>query len=392
MQILHLTADFPDPLGPGKTRAIANLLELVPEHRHLVYSLKRVDWRLGIHALRFGADHRAVAYGAPPRGLWHQRYLLELSDRIGRDLERRRLRPDAIHAHKLSVEALAAAPLAEKLGVPLVISCQGNSDLKIIQNKPSLRPVWRRLWQQAEVVLPFAPWTSEALTSLLGRRSGPMITLPCPTPADRIIAPVQAGPVVRSVFNLDEHRNKNSALLIRAIAQAARTIPEITLEITGAGSATSFAELSAFAARYRAPVRLLGPAPPARIQALINRSGCLVVPSRRETYGMVFAEALLAGCPVIHGAGNAITGYFPGAPFAREAAGDPPGLAVQIIDMLCTEGAIKRALAETQRTGRLVQLTRPAIAARYRRALALATGSTTPDQGTAAVAELVRAA
>jgi hypothetical protein len=34
MRVLHISADFPDPLVPAKTRAIANLLDLAPEHEH----------------------------------------------------------------------------------------------------------------------------------------------------------------------------------------------------------------------------------------------------------------------------------------------------------------------------------------------------------------------
>ncbi len=134
--ILHLSADYPDPLMAQKTRAVANLIALVPEHAHHVYSLNRIGWRAGIRALDFadeaGEGHRAVAYGAPPKGLFLKRYLDRLADWLADDLVRRGLRPDLVHAHKLSSEGLVGAVLARRLGVPLAISVQGNTDLKVI--------------------------------------------------------------------------------------------------------------------------------------------------------------------------------------------------------------------------------------------------------------------
>ena len=62
MLILHLSADFPDPFVPGKTRAVSNLLDLVPEHDHEVYSLNRVQ-RVERHLgaiIRSGPERRRL--------------------------------------------------------------------------------------------------------------------------------------------------------------------------------------------------------------------------------------------------------------------------------------------------------------------------------------------
>jgi len=46
-------------------------------------------------------------------------------------------------------------------------------------------------------------------------------------------------------------------------------------------------------------VRFLGEQPPNEIAALMRRSALLVVPSRRETFSLVTAEALASGTPVV---------------------------------------------------------------------------------------------
>jgi len=369
MRILHISADFPDPLRPAKTRAVANLLDLVPEHQHTVYSLNRVGWHYGISALIFGDDHRAVAYGAPGGGVFLAHCLDRLARWILRDLTGRGMRFELVHAHKLSVEGLLGERLADQLCVPLVISSQGNSDLKIIRARPDLRPRWRRIWRDAAAVLPFAPWTAEGLGRLLGPRANPVICLPCPTPADRIIAPRRTPPVVRAVFGLDGQANKNAPLLIRAARIVVREIPDFRLEFVGGGRPASIDRL-ARAIRGQPWITLIGPVAHDTVQTLLNGSACLAVPSRRESYGMVFAEALLAGCPVLRGAGNGIDGYFPDADFAVPATGnDARALADRLIVLLRDQDRIKTRLHAAQQAGDLALLRRPAIAETYRPAL-----------------------
>jgi len=179
-RILHLSADFPDPLVPGKTRAVARLLDLVAEADHRVYSLNRVGGAPGIAALPFGPAvpgppgrhvtdraHRALAYAAPPYGLWLKTRMTAVAGAISADLAARGWRPDIVHAHKLSVEGLAGWALARRFAAPLIVSSQGNSDLKILGAKATLRPAWRRIWQSADWILPFAPWTAAALDERL---------------------------------------------------------------------------------------------------------------------------------------------------------------------------------------------------------------------------------
>lgn len=377
-RILHLSADYPDPLVPAKTRAVANLLPLVPEHAHHVYSLNRVGWRAGIAALAFddaaGTDHRAVAYGAPPKGVLLARYLDRLADWIGNDLGTRGLRPDAIHAHKLSVEGLVGARLAAALGVPLVVSSQGDSDLKIIGVKRSLRARYRAIWQGAAAVFPFAPWTAERLGGLLGPRPGPMLCLPCPGPNDAILAPQLVGPLVRSAFHLGVAGRKNAAGLIRAVAAAAAEVPDLRLEILGGGDPAAFARLASLAAQV-APgrVRFLGAVPHERIAGLLNAAGGFALVSHRESFGMVFAESLLAGTPCLIPRGWGIDGYLPEGEGVLAARGDDPEAMVNgLVRLVRDEAVLKHRLATLAARGDLAQFQRAGIAATYRQGLDLA--------------------
>ena len=373
MHILHLSADFPDPFNPAKTRAVSNLIAEVPEHTHHIYSLNRVTALSGHAALSFGPTHRAVAYGAPPKGILLNNRLQALADWIIQDIRARAVTPDLIHAHKLTIEGLVAARIADALDRPLIVSSQGNTDLRLIQMRPDLRARWRRVWEKAAVVLPFAPWTRDALVQKLGARAGPVWCLPCPTRTDETLQPRIARPRILTVINVDELKNKNTAALIEAVGLMRADGTSVELDIAGGGSAQSFARLARLIDGTNG-IRVLGPIRQDRMQSLMNRSALLAMPSHRESFGMVFSEALLAGCPVLHGRGNGICGYFPRAPWSIEApSGGIDGLVKTLKVMLQSQQPIKAALANAQRSGELDILRRPAIIQTYRQAIAQAT-------------------
>lgn len=374
MFLLHVSADFPDPLAPAKTPAIRNLLALAPEHEHRVYSLNRVGARHGVSMLGFGENHRAVAYGAPPYGLMLERRLDALADALLEDIARSGVKPDLVHAHKLSVDALVGERVAAALGTPLLVSSQGNSDVKIISAKSGLRGRWRRIWREAAVILPFAPWTLARLTELLGPRSGPTRLLPCPTPQDAIQPPRRADPVLRSAFHLAGRKLKNAEALIAAAARAGKDAPELRLEIAGGGDAQGFAELTDAARRVGADrVALVGPQPHERMPAFLNAAAGFAMPSRRESYGMVFAEALMAGTPALHARGNGIDGYLEdGVATLGVDAGSVDAIAEGMVRLVREQDAFKARLAALQESGALARFQRASIAETYRDALSLA--------------------
>src|SRR5262249_45650997 len=70
-----------------------------------------------------------------------------------------------------------------------------------------------------------------------------------------------------------------------------------TLTIAGAGSEET--HLRAIAGPFAERVHFLGRQPPARIPELLAASDVLVLPSLKESFGVVVIEALPAGVPVL---------------------------------------------------------------------------------------------
>lgn len=378
-RILHCISAYPDPVG-SETRASSLLLALTRDQfDHRVYSFKRAGWRGGIAAVGFddaaGTGHRAMAYGAMPRGLRLARAMHDLAAWIIADVEAGGWRPDLVHAHKVSMDGMVGARVAAHFGVPLALSVQANTDERIIAARRDLRAGYRALWQDAGMVFPFAPAAQTAVEALLGPRAGAVQILPCPTQMDSVLAPRPradgAAPVILTAFNLAHYTNKNIGALLKATALAARDVPNIRLDIVGGGDASAFLKVSQMVSAI-APgqARLLGAQDSTAMQALMNRATAFAMPSLRESYGMVYAEALLAGTPCLHSKGRAIDGLLPeGQMTVACDPGDVPQLAAALVRFCREEPAFKARIAMAQNGGGLEFLRRDHIAATYAAAM-----------------------
>jgi glycosyltransferase involved in cell wall biosynthesis len=90
------------------------------------------------------------------------------------------------------------------------------------------------------------------------------------------------------------HR-KGFDLLLEAFARAAAGVARAVLRVVG-----RLGESAALLARYpELPIEALGAVDQARLAAELRRADCLVLPSRQDSYGMVVAEALASGVPVL---------------------------------------------------------------------------------------------
>jgi glycosyltransferase involved in cell wall biosynthesis len=365
--ILHLTGDFPDSIVASKTPVIADLLSLTADRfDHVVYSLNRrapspsafaqrllrdpFAPALPVHALAPTNRVTALLYDAPGCGLYHRAMLERLADWIGDDVVRSGLRPDIVHGHKLGIEGIVAARVARRLEIPYTLSIQGNTDRRIVSARPDLHP-----------------WAAAFLDTRLGPRRNATILLPCPTTADRIIAPRVVGPRLMTAFHLAHYRNKNVAALIHAARRIEKDTPGFALDLYGGGPEHAVAALNAtIRSSGASSVNLAGPIAHADIQATMNAAAGFALVSRRESFGLVFIEALLAGCPIVYPAGAAISGYVDDLPFAIPArAATQDEITDAMRRLVRDEASIKSALATWQTDGRAAAFQRGTIAATY---------------------------
>ncbi|MEA2273996.1 MAG: hypothetical protein QOI98_2704, partial [Solirubrobacteraceae bacterium] len=97
---------------------------------------------------------------------------------------------------------------------------------------------------------------------------------------------------------------KRAACVVPAVAVARRTIPDLRAEIYGDGPEHS-AVLSAIdTAGLNGAVTAPGFVEFSRVDAALRRALCMVLPSRREGYGLIVIEAAARGTPSVVVAGE----------------------------------------------------------------------------------------
>lgn len=254
---------------------------------------------------------------------------------------------DVIHAHWWAPSGLVAVVAGRLLGVASVVHLHG-TDAAIARGP--LRLLARWVLRRAGAVLA----VSRDLVGWADRVAGVTAHLaPMPVATDRVPAPSPApaaGPVLAVGRLVPE---KGFDVLVRATATTG-----IPLVLVGDGVESS--RLRGLAAATGAPVAFLGPLPPEELAGQYRTARAVAVPSRREGFGLVAAEAAAAGRAVVASAvgglpdivADGVNGVLvpPGDPEALAAALRTldPGLGAQgpeVVGWLRPDAIARRNLA-----------------------------------------------
>ncbi len=236
---------------------------------------------------------------------------------------------DVVHAHWLpsALPALAARR-------PLVVQVWG-SDVELARR---CRPVARVLLRRARLVI----CASRALASdarALGAIDVRVIPAGVAIPTE--VVPPEEPPHVLYVGRLSEEKG------VRDLASAAEGLP---LVVVGDG-----------------PLRGLFPqavgfVPPAEIGGFYERAAIVVIPSRREGYGMVAREAMAYGRPVVATAvGGLVDAVRDGETGILVPPGDPAALRAEL-ERLLADPALRERLGSGARAGAAKQFSTAASA------------------------------
>ena len=377
-QVLHVSGDFPDTIDSSKTPVIRTLLDLTwSDFDHSVVSINRRSpgiarfcWQtllnygkppLEIQTSPFDYG-TALVYNAPPKGILHAVMLRQLGEHLAAHIRQLPRKPDLIVGHKLAIEGIAVRHAAALTGLPYALSIQGNTDAKIVAARADLHKELSAAFHEAAIVFPFAPWALQQVETRLGKRVKPITMLPCPTDIDTPTAPQAKGDGFISVFHLRNHATKNLSGIAKAMRLLNGNHPALSLSVIGGGSAAD-SERCATITKDAKGITFAGPMDRQDLRARMNRATAFVMPSRRESFGLVFIEALFCGLPIIYPKGAAVDGYFDRAPFAlRVDSTDPSAIAEAMLQVQIQETEIKAALHEWQQSESAKRFTRIAIA------------------------------
>lgn len=277
--------------------------------------------------------HYGIAYGegivnnlrrSPWKALALPLFLLSFS----RAARRASHDADVVHAHWLP-SALPALATRK----PFVLQLWG-SDVALAR---FVRPLARSLVRRARVVVCASRALAEDARAL-GARDVRVIASPVAIP-ERVGEPDEP-PHVLYVGRLSEEKG------VRELAEAARGLP---LVVVGDGPLRSLFPLA------------VGFVPPHALGPYYERASVVVVPSRREGYGMVAREAMAYGRPVVATAvGGLLDAVEDGVTGLLVPPGDVAALQGALQDLIrdaprraALGGAARRRAASTQSSGRV---------------------------------------
>ena len=328
--LLHIASDYTDGLGDSgeiahrnyrPTRAVNHLVEGAGDFDHVVFSLRRMPSPIGLFLKDLGTPRRpnvrVFAYGhfglPLGLGLFHSFWLVART--VRRVLREQGLKPDAVHAHRLTFDGIAGWLLARALDIPLFISIRAEVERKVLRFKPTYRPLMRRLVARAAGIFYVSAWYAAELERLTGVERARTHLLPnIVDEAAASAPPARAPTALLTVLNLNIWQKKGLAGLLPAFAQASARKPSLRLSVVGGGSAQATAEVSGLIERLgiAGRVSLEGALPNAAVRGRMAEAMALVMPSHNETFGMVYIEALFAGVPILYSKGSGIDGFLDG--------------------------------------------------------------------------------
>ncbi len=266
----------------------------------------------------------------------------------------RQTKPQLLHAHWWLPGGLIGALASIITRLPLVITTHG-TDVELLRRARWAKPLARFVFARACAITCGSTYLRDQLLELGVVDSSRVSVVPMPVNALFQISDFRFQISSRTVLTVARlTKQKSIDTLIDAVAM----VPDVRLKIIGDGPERANLEQRVRELNLQARVEFLGALRQTELPAHYAECGVFVLPSIHEGMGLVLAEALLCGAPVIAANSGGVIDI---------VKDDETGLLVAERDARALANAIETILNDRALAQRLVQNGAAHVRARYTR-------------------------
>lgn len=353
MNILHIHSDYPDGSNSLSTSAVKSLLEGTTGCQHTIFVIHRMPYPWQVKIVQHEPRLYSINYWGFPFGLGLSLSLYFARNQLLKLITREAMKFELIHGHKLAVDGTLAAALSNAISVPYFISVRGGTDMRFLQIKKSFRYHWKKVLEEAAHIFWVSSWAQKPIKQLLKTGGKQSSLLPNPCEMTQLqTKPHSFEPAnFVTVFRFEQYKRKGIVPLLSAIVKLRAKYPDIHLDIYGSGPKNMMKvvqdKISALSLDKH--VTLKGRIDNSQLQQTLKTYSAFLLPSRNESFGMVFVEALFSGLPILYHANTGIDGYLEGIAAGVKVKNQKPSeLANKIEELIIKHDdyhlRIKRAL------------------------------------------------
>lgn len=247
------------------------------------------------------ATYREEVLSLLPRVPYGSFWLLKRAAKnMFRNYIKRHGKPDIIHAHSSIFAGIIATDLASEHGIPIVLTEHSSGFARGTFKNWQLK-LAERASVKADLVISVSPSLGRLLGNLFPLTRKRWQWIPNVV-ADRFNSPKRIPKNNDAIIFLNlafMNENKGQRDLLRAFQKVATKYDKAELWLAGDGPTRSDLEKEVINLGLYNRVRFLGVVTPELVPELFKKVDVMVVSSHYETFGVVIAEALMAGLPAI---------------------------------------------------------------------------------------------
>jgi hypothetical protein len=305
--ILHISYDLRPSIS---TTAVRSLIEAAAgEFNNISVDLMRVASLSNEHIINHGEKYLEINSFGLPLSLFLISNLKRAGEKIFSTIKFNN-DIDLIHAHKLTYEGYIGYIYARKFNIPLVLTLR-QTDFELYKYRPDLRNIFREIIKYSSKIFYIVPGMKRLLIKQTGEDfyrqfvESKMVYLPNIVEGKHAIG-----------FKKEYKRNNLLTVLrmtkssvrrknIKRLLSALSGIKDIDwkLNIIGSGEYLNKVEEWTEHFKLRDRINFLGKVDNQEINSFYSEAGAFILPSLMESFGMVYAESLLNGTPILYSKG-----------------------------------------------------------------------------------------